>query len=120
MSLMPRPPEEIEAEADKEMAKIKSLCEKHQLTLDRETNDIVRHVMRGAVVEGVSKILSRDWLISTQLYLIEKTKRDSTRQRALEYIGELLGYNQNAGKSKEGQVMDIVLGAYSNRNADTV
>lgn len=100
------------------MSKIKELCQKHNLNLDKETNEIVRHVMRGAVVEGISKLLSRDWLISTQLYLIEKTKRDSTRQRALEYLGELLGYNQNSGKSKEGQVMDIVLAAHSNRQHD--
>ena len=97
------------------MARVQELCQKHSLNLDKETNEIVRHVMRGAVIEGISKMLSRDWLISTQLYLIEKTKRDSTRQRALEYLGELLGFNPNSGKSKEGQVMDVVLGAYSNR-----
>lgn len=100
------------------MSKIKELCQKHSLTLDKETSEIVRHAMRGAVIEGVSKLLSRDWLISTQLYLIEKTKRDSTRQRALEYIGELLGFNANSGKSKEAQVMDVVLGAYHNRHND--
>lgn len=101
--------EELKVKIAQKEARIRHLCEKHDIQLDLETQEIINYIVQGAVMQGGEKLLSKDWLISMELRLLHLTKRDSTKQRILEHLSDLLGYSPQQSSKKDNWA-DVVIG----------
>ena len=93
-----------------ELARIEKLLAKHDLEIDRETDEIVRFVVHGKTVSGVEKLLSKSWFINQLLRVWgDRTTSASVRQRALEFMADVLGHTPQGPKTGQ-TIMDVVIG----------
>ena len=106
---LPRPSDEIEAETLRKTVRVKALCAKHGLELDTETEEIIRAILKGALVQGIGKLITRDWIICEELKFYDRVTRDSTKQRILEHLANMLGYT-GSGSNKDNLFVDAVIG----------
>lgn|SRR3990167_4775871 len=87
----------IEQEADKFDkdkfdAKIKAIAAKHDLELDSDAMLIIEHITRGGFVQGVSKMIDKEWALNEAIRYWKSDHcraRASTTQRCFEFICEL-------------------------------
>lgn len=106
------PPEPLKATdrhlANKAYAEVKELCDKYEIELDRDTQKIVKYICeQGVVAKNVGKILTKDWAISEQLRFWYNEKKASTKQRAFEFLCDMLGHTPQYGSRSTGQLLDI-------------
>ena len=94
----------------KELTRIKRIMEKYELELDKDTEEIVKYVIRGHSVSGISKMLTKEWAINKLLQMWgEPTLSPAIKQRAFEFMCDLLGHTPKTSE-KSTNVMDIVIG----------
>lgn len=94
--------------AEKAYAEVKSLCEKYELELDEDTSKIVQYICeQGAILKNAQKLLTKDWAVCTALRFWELCKIPSTKQRAFEFLCDMLGHTPQYGSRSTGQLLDI-------------
>lgn len=94
----------------KELTRIQRLLEKHSLEVDNETEQILKYVIKGNVVNGIAKMLTKDWAINKLVQMWgEPSLSPMVKQRAFEFMCDMLGHTPT-GKSQGPHVMDIVIG----------
>lgn len=112
---MGRPPLESLYEEEKALAEIKRLADKYQLELDSDFEALVKHVVHGHYVGGISRLASKEWFLNEALKywgeLRDKKIYGSQTQRAFEVIGEILGYLGNSNNQKTPTLVDVTIDA---------
>lgn len=94
--------------ADKAYADVAALCRKYEIELDYDTAAIVRHICEsGAVALNAGKVLNKDWAVSTQLQFWSAQTKPETKQRAFEFLCDMLGHSPQYGSRSTGQLLDI-------------
>lgn len=77
---------------DKFLTQIKTIAKKYQLELDSDTEQLIKYIAAGGYVQGIEKLLDRDWAVNQAIrFWAAFTGRGSTKQRAFEFVCELLG-----------------------------
>lgn len=77
---------------DKFQARVKKLAAKYNLELDNDTEELIKYISAGGFVQGIEKLLDRNWAINMAIrFWASFTGRGSTKQRAFEFVCELLG-----------------------------
>lgn len=104
--------EELRIEAEKRMVTIRRKLLQYGLELDADLDDIVKGVaVDGLAITGLEKVLDKDFIIRKLLQTIHNLdERSSTRQRALEFLAELLGVVPKGSTSDANRVIDVTVG----------
>lgn len=99
-------------------ARVRQIAAKHRLELDSDAEELIRYIAAGGYVQGIGKILDRDWALNQALrFWASFTGRSSTRQRAFEFICELLGLRQATKGSSASQLIDVAFDVATDTNA---
>ena len=94
--------------ADKAYAEVAALCLKYDLELDTDTGAIVQYICtQGAILKNAQKILTKDWATCTILAFWYNCKMPATKQRAFEFLCDMLGHTPQYGSRSTGQLLDI-------------
>ena len=92
---------------------IVELAAKHSLTLESDTEALIKHIIRGGHVEGIEKLISKSWCLNQAVqFWATLTKQgilNSTTQRAFEFICELAGHAGQEGKQKASALVDVII-----------
>lgn len=94
--------------SEKAYAEVAALCQKYELELDTDTQSIVKYICeQGAILKNASKLLTKDWAICTVLQFWYNCTNINAKQRAFEFLCDMLGHTPQYGARSTGQLLDI-------------
>jgi hypothetical protein len=114
-----RPSLEAEVEAEKAYQRVVELAKKHELELETDLSELVKHILLGHYVGGVGKLFTKEAYLNEAIrYWAElraKKIYGPTTQRAFECIGELLGYLGDDKSRKMAGTVEVVIDAVNKK-----
>lgn len=98
---------------EKNNGRIRKLIAKHELEVDSDTEEIIRHmVTEGKKLKGVSKLIDHDFIVMLQLRMLyDENVRTSTKQRIIEFLAELNGLMPTGAKGMAAAVANLTMEA---------
>ncbi len=103
--------EEARLREEKANAKVKRLLVKHQLELDRDAEEILRHIVTsGEVLRGAEKLIDKDFIITQIIRMLyDPNFRQSAKPRLLEFLAEMNGLMPQGAKGISAAVAELAM-----------